>query len=870
MTRNNAGTLAERGRKEEDSGKMRGAMTKKILAAVTVLFVMAVAVRAQEPDFTDIIKDIGKKLGGDDLYARGEAAKMLETICNHASRPGADAERAAVCLAMTRALGLETPKMGRVWLLRQLEKNGRGEVVEILAALMLDPDDLVRQHAVLALANNPTEAAGDKLREALKASDDSYARVALINAIGYRRDGKAVPALGKWMDDSDERVADAAVSALGAIGNAEALAMLDQKATPTPAAVNAYLRCLESLRRDKPAESIEAYEKLYESATARQQKLAGLRGIALGGDQEKAVATLVDALSNKDAQIELTAAQLAARAGPAVAARVLEKFEQLPPPSQGALLMALGDREVAGAKDKAMEAINSPQASVRVAAIGALGSLGDASTALMLAQMASEKRGTEQAAARESIARIRGADVDASLLAALPNSNAKVQAELVRGLAARGASAAIPMLEKLAGTASDASVRVEAINALGAIARPDSLGTLLDILLAAKDQKISQAAESAAASVLARMDNADDRAALLLSALATTSGDQRMALLRLLGRTGSGRALAALRKELREGAPQMHDATVRALSEWPNAAVIGDLLAIAREDQSETDKVLALRGYVRVVALPSDRRPYDTAKMLGEALKIAPANEKKAILGALGAVNDVEALHLASPLMDDEEVRNEAITATLRIARAVAGNVPDEASTAANHALELSQDAAVKRNVAAILLAAERSKDFITDWVVSGPYMQEGKEKDALFDVEFAPEKGEEAKWVKMPANPDKSRFWEMNLDAVSDLHGNNRVAYLQTRLFVPTAQELQLEVGSDDAIKVWVNNKLVHANNASRGDNPGEDKVKIKLEKGSNTMMLKVINGGGGWGANARLRTLDDKKVEGMKIKAD
>jgi hypothetical protein len=280
--------------------------------------------------------------------------------------------------------------------------------------------------------------------------------------------------------------------------------------------------------------------------------------------------------------------------------------------------------------------------------------------------------------------------------------------------------------------------------------------------------------------------------------------------------------------------------------------------------------VLALRGYVRVVALPSDRKPVETARLLGDALALASASEKKAILGALGAVGDVAALHLATPLMDSEEVRNEAITATLRIARAVAGAVPDEATAAANHALELSQDEAVKRNAAAVLLAAERSRDFITEWVVSGPYMEEGKEKDALFDLEFAPEKGEDAKWVKMPANPDRSRFWEMNFDAVSDLRGNNRVAYLRTRIQVPRAQELQLEVGSDDAIKVWVNGKLVHSNNASRGNEPGQDKVKINLEEGANTVMMKIINGGGGWGANARLRTLDDKKVAGMKVKAE
>jgi hypothetical protein len=379
-----------------------------------------------------------------------------------------------------------------------------------------------------------------------------------------------------------------------------------------------------------------------------------------------------------------------------------------------------------------------------------------------------------------------------------------------------------------------------------------------------------QAAEAAIASIQSRVDNPDARAAFLLNPLADATGSQRMAILRLLGRTGSSKALEALRRELKEGSAQMHDATVRALSEWPDAKVIPDLIAIAREDPSQTNKVLALRGYVRVVALPSDRKPVETARMLGAALDIAPANEKKAILGALGAVGDVEALHLATPLMDNEDIRNEAITATLRIARAVAGVVPDEATAAANHALELSQDEAVKRNAAAVALAAERSRDFITDWFVSGPYKEEGKEKDALFDLEFAPEKGEDAKWVKMPANPDRSRFWEMNFDAVSDIRGENRAAYLRTRIYVPKAQELQLEVGSDDAIKVWVNGKSVHSNNASRGNEPGQDKVKIQLNEGWNLLMMKIINGGGGWGANARLRTLDDKKVEGMKVKAE
>ncbi|HEV8604799.1 MAG TPA: HEAT repeat domain-containing protein [Tepidisphaeraceae bacterium] len=852
-------------------------MKKIMLAALAIVLTAAVGGRAQETDFTDIVKDLAQKLGGQDNYARGEAATMLEMLCNQASRPGANQDRAAICKAMAKAVGKDTPKMGRVWLLRQIEKNGRAEVVDVLAGLLNDQDALVRQHALLALANNPSDEAGAKLREALENAEDSQARVAVINALGYRRDAKSVTTLAKWLQDDDVRVASSALAALGSIANSEALAAMEKledlntRKELRNTGLDAYLRCMERLAQgEKQAEAADFYFNLYESGAPKQQKLAGLRGAALSSLQEKAVAALLDALANNDLQIQLTAAQLAAQAGPQVASKILDSFDRLPPASQAALLVALADRGIASAKDKAQNAIKSSDSTVRVAALQALGSLGDASTAMMLAELAAEKTGAEQTTARESIAKIRGTDVDAVLLAFLPRSNTKARAELVRGLAARRAMPAIPTLENLAKSDPDISVRVESINALGAIASPNSLSSLLDILLTTKDQKESQAAESAAAAVLFRIDNANDRAAPLLSSLSTTAGAQRMALLRLLGRTGSPTALHALREELKTGAPEMHNATIRALSEWPDAAVIPDLLTIAREDPAQTNKVLALRGYVRVVALPTDRRPAETARMLGDALAIAPPNEKKSILGALGAVGDVGALRLAAPLMDDEEVRTEAITATLRIARALAGTATDEATTAANHALKLSQDEAVKRNVAAILQAADRARDFVTDWFVAGPYMEDGKDKNAVFDLEFPPEKSADAKWVKMPPNPDRGRFWEMNLDAVDNLRGENRAAYLRTQIYVPKAQELQLEVGSDDAIKVWINGNLVHSNNASRGDDPGQDKIKVKLDEGWNKMMLKVINGGGGWGANARLRTLNDKKVTGMKVKAE
>jgi hypothetical protein len=50
--------------------------------------------------------------------------------------------------------------------------------------------------------------------------------------------------------------------------------------------------------------------------------------------------------------------------------------------------------------------------------------------------------------------------------------------------------------------------------------------------------------------------------------------------------------------------------------------------------------------------------------------------------------------------------------------------------------------------------------------------------------------------------------------------------------------------VGSDDAVKIWLNGKLVHANNIYRAAEPGQDKVPVLLKRGKNTLLVKLMEG--------------------------
>ena len=106
---------------------------------------------------------------------------------------------------------------------------------------------------------------------------------------------------------------------------------------------------------------------------------------------------------------------------------------------------------------------------------------------------------------------------------------------------------------------------------------------------------------------------------------------------------------------------------------------------------------------------------------------------------------------------------------------------------------------------------------------------------------------------------------WEVDLTKA--LKGSQCVAYLRAKAWCPEAQAALLEVGSDDGVKIWLNGAVVHTNNVFRPLVPGQDKVEVQLREGWNDLMLKVSQGGGGWGASARLRSPGGGDIAGLRL---
>ena len=688
-------------------------ITAALLAATSVWAAApATGVVPQAPDSTPQLKDLDTLVpdaAGDDIQKRANAQKAIEVLAMNAARPGAEAERAAASKALAAKLGAATPQLARVWLLRQLQLIGRAEAVPAVAALLDDKDPLIRESARRALQWNPAPEAAATLRAALDKAADPAWRVAMINALAGRNDTGSVPAIIQALGDKDESVVAAAIAALGNLGGADAAKALAAARTTVPAklraaATDAYLKCGDLLVKEgKKDEAAAVFQAVFVPAEPEATRLAALRGLvaAIG---EKAIPLVAEVLAGKEESMKAVALSfLQDIPGPGATAAMVGLLPKLSPSpsSQAALLTQLGVRGDATAKAAVVEAAKNADAGVRAAALEALGCLGGAAEVPLLGQAAAGS-GPDADAARAALVQMRGPEAAQAMIAAAARGDPKVRAAVIAALSSRKAVEAAPVLATAAADA-DATVRSEALKALEAVGDEKTLPALIAVLTKAQATEDQQGAERAILSICSRTANKDACLRPVLAALGGAKMPARGTLLRALGRLGGTGAVGPVRAALNDPDAAVKDAAVRALADWPDATVAADLLAIAKTEAKQTLQVIALRGYLRLAGLP-DRPAAEKVKMCQEALAAAKRpDEKRLVLGPLADLNTLEALKTAAPLMDEAGVKEEAASATVKIAKKLGGRLPAEVKDAMEKALTITRNDRVKKDAQDVL-----------------------------------------------------------------------------------------------------------------------------------------------------------------------
>lgn len=166
-----------------------------------------------------------------------------------------------------------------------------------------------------------------------------------------------------------------------------------------------------------------------------------------------------------------------------------------------------------------------------------------------------------------------------------------------------------------------------------------------------------------------------------------------------------------------------------------------------------------------------------------------------------------------------------------------------------------------------IVKKIRKPEEFVNVWQVAGPFTKDEVEGFDLFDVKFAPEKNKKfSGWEEISVGKTGAEAGMINLE--KQLNTENCVAYLKTHVWIKQGQKALLEIGSDDGVKVWLNDKLVHQNNVTRGLEHAQDIVEISLKNGWNKLLMKVTQGVGGWGASLVITDLQHHPLDGLKFK--
>jgi HEAT repeat protein len=665
-------------------------------------------------------------------YTEGSARKPLhdlQQLVLYASSENADtarvlrgklAERMAALLASPHA----TPA-AKAFLCGQLPAVATEGQAPALAALLADRD--LADPALRALTLMPGASVDQILRDSL-AGAAGILKIGVVNALGERGDCAAAESLSPLLSDRDESLACAAAGALGRIGGDTALAALQgalarAQGRLRAAVADATLACAQRLLAGGQPESAAAvYRQLSGADEAEEVRLAAWRGTVLC-QPDHAAELICQALTSGDAGRESTALRLVPEApgGAAATARFAECLEQSSLPMQALLTGALAERRDSAARGAIETAASSPDAAVRLAALRALGTLGGESTVKLLVERMLSGAGTPEGdEARDSLRRLPAAGVSEALAGMLAQQTPGAKAELVRILSARQASTVVGELAQAA-TDADATVRLESWRALASVARPADVTRLLELVDRLEEETEREEAETAVVAVLKKAA-VPDVSPVLQQLDAALPPAAHGSLLRILSAVGDDRGLPALRTRVRSDNATVRDAAIRGLAAWPTPAPLEDLVALARSAPEAAQRVLALRGALRLSSQVAGRTPEQMTSLAGELWQLArEPDERKAVLAELGRCPTRDALLLARQSLDQPGLASAAGWAVTQIAAAVRDTHRAEAVAALQQIVSGGGDAAVQAQAVKVLKDILQPANLALGAAVSSP-----------------------------------------------------------------------------------------------------------------------------------------------------
>ncbi|HET6880790.1 MAG TPA: HEAT repeat domain-containing protein [Pirellulales bacterium] len=614
----------------------------------------------------------------------------LTAVMVRAADGQTSAEKEKELLALLRS---DASKADKALACKKLAVYGSSEAVPELARLLTDEE--LASWARIPLEAIPGPAADEALRKALDSLQGNLL-VGAINSIGVRRDSYAADALISRLKDKDADVASAAAAALGRIANDAAITALRKSLPATSGKVRSAVAeglvlCAERLMTDgRTNEAVEIYDQVRKAEVPKQRMLEATRGAILAR-KEQGIALLLEQLRSPEKALF----QLALGTAREIPSRTVDEAlaKELPntsPPRAALIVVAMADRKDMAAllrsqgwQDLAADdtvtlptmrqaAAHGPK-EVRLAAIEAIGRVGDGSCLNTLLTIATDSDPELSQAAKTALSELRGDSIDREIATRLAKTDDKLYPVLIEVVGERRL-AATPALVKALDSA-DPAVRQAALKALGETVSANEVNILVRQAVSPKHADDAPAAQQALKAAAVRMPDREACAAELAASLDAAPSATKPVLLDILAAVGGTKALAAVGAAAKSSDPELQDASSRLLGEWMTADAAPVLLDLSKTAPGEKFQARALRGYIRIArqfVLPDDER----LAMCQSALDACrqPA-EKKLVLEVLKRYPSQQTLALAIKLMQVPELKADATQTALAIAQKVGNKV---------------------------------------------------------------------------------------------------------------------------------------------------------------------------------------------------
>jgi HEAT repeat protein len=616
------------------------------------------------------LKEILQKVSA---YDYGEDEEILSQLRDYVRAHRHSPESIRLCEEqLAEFLDSDSTLAAKMAVCRHLREIGTSVSVPILEKMLLEQEtsDIARY----ALEKIPGTSVDRALIRGLSRSEGQV-RIGILSSLGQRKNPEAVPVLEILLYDSDTSAAVSAAVALGNIATPEAYAALTKSLGKTSGELqsqiaSSLLKCAEQyhVRRDwKTAVKICDKVLSQKLTTPIHQAAVKCKIAASGNEAEKMI---IDILKGKEPVLYPPAIRMVRDVFDGTHIHEVCKFlPALPEDSQVQLLEVLSHYREKAARDSAVKATHSENTMVRIAALQALQSVGDSSTVELLVNHAAGAQGEEQSAARISLWGLYGKGVDRAILLNLVKlTDPNIQEELIRSVGERRISNGKNFLFSRT-RYSNSEIRLAAIRALKNVSSTSDLPRLLQLLINAPGEREQQELESTIAKVAGQRSDPIGRANAVRVMLPSVKDvKKRAALYRVLGKIGDDSSLPLVREALKDDNPEIRDAVVRALSDWPTVSPGEDLAHVVQTSSNRVHKVLALRAYIRMIGMEPYRSPEGAVESLREALVWAERpEEKKLILGILPQFACPDALKLAESLLTEKGAEEEAEQAVQQI-----------------------------------------------------------------------------------------------------------------------------------------------------------------------------------------------------------